>query len=132
MNERDIPARLRDMIENLDPEAEYEWRHEDFVADMPQSNERVRGRENMREFQRAYPADTMPKFTVKRIVGGGNVWTVMATGDYGGQVFHVVVVFEFREGKIARETRYYAEPFEAPEWRAQWVEEIEPGGGPRA
>jgi hypothetical protein len=27
-----------------------------------------------------------------------------------------------RDGKIWRDTRYYAEPFEAPEWRAQWVE----------
>jgi hypothetical protein len=32
---------------------------------------------------------------------------------------------EFRDGKIGRETRYYAEPFEAPAWRAQWVEPIE-------
>jgi hypothetical protein len=23
------------------------------------------------------------------------------------------------------DTRYYAEPFEAPEWRAQWVERME-------
>jgi hypothetical protein len=25
-----------------------------------------------------------------------------------------------------RDRRYYAEPFEAPEWRAQWVEQMEP------
>jgi len=24
-----------------------------------------------------------------------------------------------------RETRYYADPFQAPAWRAQWVEPIE-------
>jgi hypothetical protein len=32
-----------------------------------------------------------------------------------------------------RETRYYAEPFEASEWRAQWVERLEESpasGGP--
>jgi ketosteroid isomerase-like protein len=124
----DIPARLTEMIENLDAEAEYEWRHEDFIADMPQSNERVRGRENMREFQRAYPTETLPKFEVRRVVGGADVWTVLATGDYGGEIFHVVVVFEFRDGKILRETRYYAEPFETPAWRAQWVEPMEPSG----
>ena len=27
---------------------------------------------------------------------------------------------EFRDGKIWSETRYYAEPFEVPEWRASW------------
>jgi hypothetical protein len=30
-----------------------------------------------------------------------------------------------RDGKIWRDTRYYAEPFEAPAWRAQWVERME-------
>jgi hypothetical protein len=30
-----------------------------------------------------------------------------------------------RDGKILRETRYYGEPFEAPAWRAQWVQRIE-------
>ena len=29
------------------------------------------------------------------------------------------------DGKWWRDTRYYAEPFEAPEWRAQWVEQME-------
>jgi ketosteroid isomerase-like protein len=126
MSEQEIPTRLAELMTKLDPEAEYEWRHEDFIADMPQSNERVRGRENMRAFQRAYPPETLPKFDVRRVVGGGDVWTVLATGDYGGQIFHLAIVFEFRDGRILRETRYYAEPFEAPEWRAQWVEEMEP------
>jgi hypothetical protein len=31
----------------------------------------------------------------------------------GGQVFAVAVVFELCDGKIWRDTRYYAEPFEA-------------------
>jgi len=47
--------------------------------------------------------------------------------DYGeGQVFTVVVTFELRDGKIWRDTRYYGEPFEAPQWRAPWVERMEP------
>jgi hypothetical protein len=35
------------------------------------------------------------------------------------------MIVEFRDGKIWRDTRYYAQPFEAPEWRAQWVEHME-------
>ena len=38
----------------------------------------------------------------------------------GGGVFNVCVILEFKDGKIARETRYYAEPFEAPGGRSQW------------
>jgi hypothetical protein len=31
-------------------------------------------------------------------------------------------VVEFRDGKIARMTDYFAAPFEAPAWRAPYVE----------
>jgi hypothetical protein len=37
----------------------------------------------------------------------------------------VVDIVEFENGRIRKETRYYAEPFEAPAWRAQWVERID-------
>jgi hypothetical protein len=126
VDEQQVRAMLTEMITNLDPEAEYEIRDaEDFVADMPQSNERVRGRDDMRELQRAFPPETTPKFTIRRITGAGEVWAVEAVGDYGGEIFHVVVIVEFRDGKIVRETRYYPQPFEAPPWRAQWVEPLD-------
>ena len=31
---------------------------------------------------------------------------------------------EIRDGRIARQTEYWPDPFEAPAWRAQWVERI--------
>jgi SnoaL-like protein len=124
MDDREIRELLTNMVTDLDADAEYELRHEDFVAEMPQSGERIRGRDNMRAMQRAFPPDRTPTFRVRRITGSGDVWTVEAVGDYGGEIFLVVCVFEFSEGKIARETRYYPQPFEAPEWRAQWVEPI--------
>jgi hypothetical protein len=40
-------------------------------------------------------------------------------------VFNVVAIIELRDRKLFRDTRYYAEPFEAREWRAQWVEPME-------
>ena len=33
-------------------------------------------------------------------------------------------LWTFRDGLIARETRYYTQPFEAPAWRSQWVERM--------
>jgi hypothetical protein len=125
MDDRQIRELLTNMVTDLDADAEYELRHEDFVAEMPQSGERIRGRDNMRAMQRAFPPDRKPTFRVRRITGGGDVWTVEAVGDYGGEIFLVVCVFEFSEGKIARETRYYPQPFAAPEWRAEWVEPID-------
>jgi ketosteroid isomerase-like protein len=125
MDDRQVREMLLAMLTNLDPNAEYELRHEDFFADMPQSGERIRGRDNMRAMQRAFPPDRTPTFQVRRITGGGDVWTVEAVGDYGGEIYLVVVIIELRDGKILRETRYYPQPFEAPEWRAQWVERMD-------
>lgn len=124
MDDGQMRETLFELVTNLDADAEYELRHDDFVADMPQSGERIRGRENMRAMQQAFPPDRVPTFQVRRITGAGDVWTVEATGDYGGEIFLVVAIFEFRDGKIIRETRYYPQAFEAPEWRAQWVERI--------
>jgi hypothetical protein len=107
----------------LDAEQEYAQRHEDVVIDMPQSGERIRGRDHMKAMQEAYPGP--PTITVRRIVGSGEVWVVEGRSDYGGRIYHIANILEFREGKIMRETRYYADPFAAPAWRAPWVEPIE-------
>ena len=125
MDDREVRELLTEMVTNLDAETEYQWRHEEFVADMPQSGERIRGRDNMRQLQRAFPPDQVPTFRVRRIAGSGDVWTLEAVGDYGDEIFLVVCVFEFRDDKIVRETRYYPQPFDAPEWRAQWVERMD-------
>ena len=55
-----------------------------------------------------------------------DLWIIEGVNHYGEeQVFTVVVIFELRDGKIWRDTRYYAKPFEAPQWRAQLVERME-------
>jgi ketosteroid isomerase-like protein len=120
--DREIRTTLAQLLSALDADAEYDVRHEDFIAEMPQSGDRIRGRDSMRELQRAFPAYTKPTFTVRRITGAGEMWTIEAEGDYGGHVFHVVLIIELRDGKIQHETRYYAEPFEAPQWRAHLVD----------
>lgn len=54
------------------------------------------------------------------------LWVVEGVNDYGeGRVFNVVLIIELRDGKMFRDTRYYAEPFEPPAWRAKWVERME-------
>jgi hypothetical protein len=111
----------------LDSAKEYELRDEDVVIDMPQSGERIRGRDNLKAMQDAYPGP--PTINLRRIVGSGDVWVVEARSDYGGRIYYVSMIVEFREGKIIRETRYYADPFEAPDWRSQWVEPIEEESG---
>jgi hypothetical protein len=55
------------------------------------------------------------------------LWVAEGVNDYGGgQVFDVVAILELRDGKMWRDRWYFAEPFEAPESRAQWVARMEP------
>ena len=91
--DREIRNTLREPLPALDADAECELRREDFVADMPQSAERVRGRDAMRELQLAFPPNSKPTFTVRRITGSGELWTVEAEGDYGGQIFRAHCVW---------------------------------------
>jgi hypothetical protein len=114
-----VEAMVTRMFQEMDPDLEYAMRHPDFEADMPQSGERFASREALREMQRAFPDP--PKITLRRVVGEGDVWVAEATSDYSGQPFHTVLILEMRDDLILRETRYYAEPFEAPPWRADWV-----------
>ena len=124
MNEQEAHRFLMELFSTLSAEAEYELRHQDYVMEMPQSGESIRGRENMREFQEAYP--TPPSIQLRRVLVREGLWIVEGNNDYGdGQVFDVVLLIELKDGKIWRDRRYYAEPFEAPEWRAQWVERME-------
>src|SRR5438874_11907465 len=89
----------------LDAEQEYALRHEDVVIDMPQSGERIRGRDHMKAMQEAYPGP--PMITVRRVVGSGDVWVVEGRSDYGGRIYHIANILEFREGKIIRETLWW-------------------------
>jgi hypothetical protein len=65
------------------------------------------------------------RFTVRRIIGGGDLWITELILTYDGKPSHTVSMMEFRDDKVARETQYFADPFVAPTWRAQWVERMD-------
>jgi hypothetical protein len=123
MDEQQAHRFLTDLYSRHIPEEEYNVRHpEDYVMEMPQSGERIRGREKMREFQEAYP--NPPTMQLRRVIVREGLWVVEIISDYGGRIYRPILIIELRDGKMFRDTRYYSEPFEAPEWRAQWVERM--------
>jgi SnoaL-like domain len=127
MDEEQARQFLTQLYLNLSPEEEYNVRHQEYVMEMPQSGERFRGRENMRAFQRARDNHATPprSLQLRRVLVKEGLWVVEAVIDYGdGRVFDVVLILELRDGKMWRDRWYFAEPFEAPEWRAQWVERM--------
>ena len=108
----------------LSAEEEYQVRHPGYVMEMPQSNERIRGRDAMRSMQETFPIP--PKLTLRRVVGSGRVWVIEGVNDYAGDVWNVALIWELDDqGLIVRDTRYYGQLSEPPEWRSQWVETLQ-------
>jgi hypothetical protein len=114
-----IKAMLEKHFSSGDPDVSHEMYREDAVLEFPQSGERFVGVENMREWRSEYPTETEVEF--REVRGQGDHWVAELTIAYGGGDPNFgVSILELRDGKIARETIYVSEGWEAPEWRARW------------
>ena len=123
MQEREVRELFERLRTAMDPELEYQQRHEDYLLELPQSGERL-DRDGLRRLQQTFPVGA-PKIKLLRVTGGDDVWVAESLIHYpDGTVFYGVSRVEFRDGRIWRETRYYAEPFEVPAWRADWSKPV--------
>lgn len=140
---RAILERFARALESKDFDAQDAMLTDDYVEEMPQSGERTRGRANRRAIANNYPGGVgtvesdrlvgaedkwllTPSFNVLRIEGSGDVYTYVGTVRYAnGETWQMISIVELRDGKIAKVTLWYAAPFEAPEWRAPYVERYE-------
>lgn len=129
VNDGEVMARLRDSA---------------WVLDYPQSGERIRGNANDRAIADHYPGGlpevdpgrivgsedrwvVTPSFTVQRVAGSGDTWWVEGRASYpDGSTWYVATMYQLRGGRIFHEITYWAQPFDSPAWRSQWVEPIEP------
>src|SRR5277367_1618318 len=105
-----------------DFETEHLIYHEDAVLDYPQSGEQTRGRRNIQGQRASQPSKK--RFTVRRIIGSGDLWVTELIVTYDGKPSCTVSIMEFSGEKVARETQYFADPFVAPAGRSQWVERM--------
>jgi len=105
-----------------DFEAEHDIYRDDAVLDYPQSGERIRGRDNIRESRSVQPSKK--RFTVRRIIGSGDLWITELVLAYDDAPSYVVSIMEFRDGLVTHETQYFAQPFEPGASRAHLVERI--------
>jgi hypothetical protein len=119
----DGDAQARDMImehwrasEQGDSTVEHAIYAEDAILDYPQSGERFRSRATIAAQRGGHPAER--HFTVLRINGNGDVWVSECVITYDGVPTYSVSIMEFSGGLVAHETQYFADPFDAPKWRA--------------
>jgi ketosteroid isomerase-like protein len=98
--------------------------HDDYILDWPQSGERIRGRANFIAINENYPAHGRWEFTIHRILAEGD--QVVSDVDVTDGVItgRVITFSTVRDGKILHQTEFWPDPFEAPDWRAQWVEKM--------
>ena len=106
-----------------DANAEHDIYADDVICDYPQSGERIFGRSNLQALRSHHPGKPSG-FNVKRILGTGDLWITEYTITYQERIAYTVSIMEFRNGKVVRETQYFADHFEAPAWRSQWVQQI--------
>jgi len=125
MDDRTVRAALKrhwDASDRSDFETEHEIYHEDAMLDYPQSGERIRGRRNIQESRFVQP--NKKRFSVRRIVGSGDLWVTEFVLTYDGTPSYAVSIMEFREGLVANETQYFADRFDAAPSRSHLVERI--------
>jgi ketosteroid isomerase-like protein len=143
---RAIVERFVDALGSGDAEAYESALAEEAVIVYPQSGERFRGRRNLRalldEFigheggfrptlERVIGDDPVwsisPAYTVVRVEGSGEQFAATGRVRYpDGSEWHLVQLIEVRGGRISQVTSYFAEPFEAPAWRARYRETSAP------
>jgi SnoaL-like domain len=105
-----------------DFETEHLIYREDAVLEYPQSGELTRGRRNIQGQRASQPSNK--RFSIRRIIGSGDLWVTEFILTYDGKPSYTVSIMEFSGVKVARETQYFADPFPAPAFRAQWVERM--------
>jgi SnoaL-like domain len=121
MDEATVRAMLQQHFEHAasDPDRAHAMYHDDALLEFPQSGERFTGVDNFREWRSNYPASTTVE--VREVRGGDDLWVAELSIRYDdGPTSLGVSILEFRADKIARESIYVTEGWEAPEWRAQW------------
>ena len=92
------------------------------MLEYPQSSELTRGRRNIQGQRASQPSNK--RFTIRRIIGSGDLWITEFILTYDSKPSYTVSIMEFSGVKVARETQYFADPFPAPAFRAQWVERM--------
>jgi len=95
---------------------------EDVIYEMPQTQERISGRESYLRFNREYPGDWTS--TVTRLIADGTTAAGSMNFTVGDQELVGLVYFELHDGMITRITDFWPEPYEPPAGREHLVERV--------
>ncbi len=143
---KDLTLRLWQILNDQAYDSLPEVLTPDSIIEWPQSRERIRGYRALQQIMQAYPGGAVepaitkaqfaegdeaeflmtPMFTVVRTEAAGDHATSMITTRYpDGSDWYIITIAKARDGKIVHSTQFFAPMYEAPEWRKQWVEQMD-------
>lgn len=109
------PVRLMEAMNRRDWEAVAGLLQPDVVFELALSREFIRGREAYIAFNRGYPGEW--HIAIDQVVADGDAVVLRLTVTIGEQADIAIAFFELRDGLIARETDYWPEYHNPPDWR---------------
>lgn len=95
---------------------------DDYVLEWPQSGERIVGRDNFVVVNAQYPAAGRWQFAVQRLLAEGDEVVSEVVVTDGVQHGRAITFSNVRDGLITRQVEFWPDSFDAPAWRAPWVE----------
>ena len=97
--------------------------HEDVLYEVPQTRERVRGREAYLDFNRTFPGDW--SLQPVRVIADAVRGCAEIAFRVSNQTMPAIAFFEFEDGLIARITDYWPDSYEPPARASGFVERLE-------
>jgi len=95
-----------------------------FVLDWPQTNERIRGRENFARLNTEYPAHGPWRFDIEALTGDVSQAVSRVRISDGVQTALAISFFEIEDGQITHMTEFWPEPYVPPTNRAHLTEPL--------
>jgi hypothetical protein len=98
--------------------------HDELILEWPQSGERIRGRDNFAAINTYYPTEGKWTFQINHLIAEGSIIFSDVSVSDGKRNDRCLTVSTIKDGKIWKQVEFWPEPFNAPSWRAKWVERI--------
>jgi ketosteroid isomerase-like protein len=95
---------------------------EDVVYELPQTSERITGREKYVQFNREYPGDWV--LTVTRLLVDGSAAAASMNFTVGDEEMVGLVYLQISDGLVSRVTDFWPEPYEPPAGREHLVDRL--------
>jgi len=125
MNNKQILENFWETMETNDFHAASQLLRDDYTLEWPQSGERILGRDNFAAINTNYPAEGKWHFEINHILAERDMVVTDVSVTDGKVIGRAITFSTIRDEKIWKQVEFWPDPFEAPAWRAKWIQKIE-------